>query len=77
MLRYGVIRPKPLFFADPEDASDEAAGRVKEWVMRNGMEVLNVAGPRESKKPGIYSSAKKLLVLLLESFSGVKSGEGK
>jgi len=27
---------------------------VRGWLGRNNIRILNVAGPRESKKPGIY-----------------------
>jgi hypothetical protein len=31
------------------------------WIMANDIKVLNVAGPRESKAPGIYKIAKRFL----------------
>jgi hypothetical protein len=33
----------------------DAAQRLKDWLMRYPIEVLNVAGPRTSKEPGIAS----------------------
>ena len=36
------------------------------WIMANNIKVLNVAGPRESKAPGIYKIAKKFLEELEE-----------
>lgn len=36
---------------------------VREWL--KGIEVLNIAGPRESKNPGIYERASKYLGELL------------
>jgi putative molybdenum carrier protein len=32
------------------------------WLRRHRVRVLNVAGPRESKRPGIYIEAKTLLI---------------
>jgi hypothetical protein len=39
--------------------------RFRAWLRRNRVHVLNVAGPRESKRPGIYAEAKAVLVTLL------------
>ena len=41
------------------------AERFRAWRARHRVGVLNVAGPRESKRPGIYRAAKALLVRLL------------
>lgn len=32
-------------------------GAVTEWLRKLGVKVLNIAGPRESKCPGIHESA--------------------
>lgn len=55
---------KPLFIFnlldnDPPDA-------ISEWIQNNQIKILNIAGPRESKQPGIYNSAKKLLMGILD-----------
>lgn len=42
---------KPLWLADLDENLDVAGFRV--WLRRNRVRVLNVAGPRESKFPGI------------------------
>jgi len=45
----------------------EAAGAAKaigQWIGRNNISFLNVAGPRESQRPGIYARARALLELL-------------
>ncbi|MGH8533994.1 MAG: putative molybdenum carrier protein [Gammaproteobacteria bacterium] len=34
------------------------------WMAENRIQVLNVAGPRESKQPGIYMQARKFLVVV-------------
>jgi Circularly permutated YpsA SLOG family len=36
------------------------------WLRRNRVRVLNVAGPRESKRPGIYREARRVLPVLLK-----------
>ncbi|MDD5455346.1 MAG: putative molybdenum carrier protein [Candidatus Ratteibacteria bacterium] len=40
---------------------------VRGWIMANDIRVLNVAGPRESKSPGIYKTAKKFLEKVLDT----------
>ena len=42
------------------------AGRAREWIKRNGIRDLNVAGPRESGAPGAYLRAKAFLKELLK-----------
>lgn len=44
----------------------EAAARIHAWVEAEGLEVLNVAGPRESGAPGIAEAARALLVAALD-----------
>jgi hypothetical protein len=46
--------------ANPLDPEDVAA-----WVRREGVQDLNVAGPRESEVPGIYAEARAFLTALL------------
>jgi hypothetical protein len=38
---------------------------VREWIERERIEVLNVAGPRESEAPGIHDQAAAFLRLVL------------
>jgi hypothetical protein len=37
-------------------------GAVIEWLDENQIKILNIAGPRESKIPGIYEQAKTFLL---------------
>ena len=39
----------------------QAAMTIKDWISKNNIEVLNVAGPRASKDPKIYSDSLKIL----------------
>jgi len=39
--------------------------RVAAWLVANQIEVLNVAGPRESNAPGLYAAARVFLSALL------------
>ena len=50
---------KPHLILDPAKRSSCAA--VRAWVKRHKIRVLNVAGPRESKRLGIYAQAARFL----------------
>ena len=58
-----VNKPVRVVALDAGDLATEAA-RVHEWLADNAIAVLNVAGPRESKRPGIYRNALAFLELL-------------
>jgi hypothetical protein len=47
---------------------------VEEWGGQNGIRVLNVAGPRESKAPGIHDKA---VEFLREIFRRGSFGDGE
>jgi hypothetical protein len=38
---------------------------VRDWLRSTGVKVLNVAGPRQSKCPGIYDTASAFLLEVL------------
>lgn len=42
-------------------AAFQAAVAIKDWISKNKIEVLNVAGPRASKDPKIYKDSLKIL----------------
>ena len=50
---------KPLLVVDL--VRGDGAEVIREWIRRNGIAVLNVAGPRENSQPGIYAEARELL----------------
>ncbi len=56
-------RPCMVLALDEQDACDRARG----WLTENGVQVLNIAGPRESKQPGIYRRTLFFLDRLLQS----------
>ncbi len=62
--KYAERRAKPWLLAllDQDAAPVEAA----RWLRRHKLRVLNVAGPRESSRPGIYQQARRYLKQLLE-----------
>ena len=46
---------KPHYVAQVDDGTtDEMAASVLAWLRAHHIKTLNVAGPRESKRPGIY-----------------------
>ena len=55
---------KPYLVIDLDKNYDRES--VKVWLFENCIDVLNVAGPRASKFPGIYDQAKRFLEGLLE-----------
>jgi len=54
---------KPCLVVDLAAPTD--ASQVREWISRNELDVLNVAGPRESQAPGIQSAARAFVLGLL------------
>lgn len=54
---------RPWLLVDLEDGPDTPA--IRDWLRTRGIGVLNVAGPRESKRPGIYALASAALDQLL------------
>jgi len=56
---------RPFLVVDPTAEGD--VDRVRSWIRRSRIEVLNVAGPRESKSPGIHGEATAFLRTVLGS----------
>lgn len=53
---------KPYLHLDMDKMSSLYAARLlKTWIIDNGIKVLNVAGPRASGDPSIYTVAKEVL----------------
>jgi hypothetical protein len=55
---------KPHLVVQLEENEEPAA--VAEWIRELGVKVLNIAGPRESKCPGIYESTLLFVRRLLQ-----------
>ena len=49
---YALTRKKPLLIANM--TNKDAQKNVADWLRANEIDVLNIAGPRESTSPGIY-----------------------
>ena len=58
---------KALLTVDLMNTPEAAA--VAAWIAEKGIQVLNVAGPRESEAPGIYRAARAFLDAVFEQIS--------
>lgn len=58
---------KPCWIVDLDDLPDVAAAitNIRRWLKSNAVEVLNVAGPRESQNAGIAAAAEQFVSRLL------------
>jgi Circularly permutated YpsA SLOG family len=57
-----IKHARPWLHADLERiGAAEAARTISAWLKRKGISVLNVAGPRASKDPGIYRLTRDIL----------------
>ena len=61
--RHARLLQRPLLVVDLNATASlaEAAEQIADWLDDAGLVVLNVAGPRESSRPGIYRAAWELL----------------
>ncbi len=66
--RMTVKHAKPYLSIDLNTTPDLASAR--RWLSENSIEVLNVAGPRDSTAPGIADEATAFLIELLSSNRG-------
>ena len=65
--RFAKKHKRPWMHVDLEKTNFfKAAMDIRDWVEKNRIKVLNVAGPRGSKDPGIYEATKKLLTLIIQ-----------
>ncbi len=69
-LRLASKHRKPILHVDRGAGTrEQAAATIREWLAGQRPGVLNVAGPRESTTPGIYTEVKELLRMVLGSRS--------
>jgi len=65
-VQYAQQYKKPFLLVDVMDTgTDEAAVGIEKWLDETRPTVLNVAGPRESKSPGMYGTVYHILAELL------------
>jgi hypothetical protein len=58
---------RPLLVLDLDEQPDSEGVAI--WAREEGVRVLNVAGPRESQRPGIHSAARRFLEKALATTS--------
>ncbi|SEM07445.1 Putative molybdenum carrier [Syntrophus gentianae] len=64
---YAEQHQKPCLHIDLDQMSiEEATLRIKAWLEKHSIRILNVAGPRAGKDPKIYPSTIKLLEALFK-----------
>jgi len=59
---------KPSLIIGLDGAADP--GSVAAWLNQQGVQVLNVAGPKESKRAGIYDQSLRFLHAVLKNATG-------
>jgi hypothetical protein len=64
-IRRAVAHGKPHLVLDPE--APDAVAHARRWLETIGPKRLNVAGPRESSRPGIHRIARTILHEILSS----------
>jgi hypothetical protein len=62
--RYASERKRPFLLVDLCQEVD--IDMIRKWLIAESVQVLNVAGPRESSYPGISDIAREVLIKLLE-----------
>lgn len=55
---------KPIYVVQVDDNVEGRITAVIDWLQVNNIASLNVAGPRESKRPGVYALAMGFMVRL-------------
>jgi hypothetical protein len=63
-LKLAKINQRPYWVVDLSKTEDP--GPVREWIRQGKVSVLNVAGPPESNRPGIYEKAMEFLRRILQ-----------
>jgi hypothetical protein len=64
-LRCAARHNRPTLVCDPD--ARRAAGRIRAWLEALGVRTLNVAGPAESRAPGIGAAVRRVLEKALRS----------
>ncbi|MBM4310008.1 MAG: molybdenum cofactor carrier [Deltaproteobacteria bacterium] len=68
--RLASSHEKPVLVIDLDcETNGSAIKLIRAWIEANDPAVLNVAGPRESRFPGLYDRARKLLEKLFREIS--------
>ena len=62
---YASLRKKPFMLVNVSDHNSNSL--IYSWIRKNNIEVLNIAGPRESSSPGIYKLSLNFLEKVLKA----------
>ena len=68
--RHATTLGRPHLVIDLELRLYDAPDRAREFIAANRITILNVAGPRESSRPGIYQRAYRMLRRVFENGDG-------
>ncbi len=71
---------KPILHIDLAERGERlgpASAELKSWILKNDAEIVNVAGPRESKAPGIADEAREFLVRALKDPETIEEAADK
>jgi hypothetical protein len=71
--RFAIDHRKPCLVVQLDARASDDAARVRTWLAASSIRTLNVAGPRESKSPGIYRLAYAFLDELARAAPTVRS----
>ncbi|MEA1934382.1 MAG: putative molybdenum carrier protein [Thermodesulfobacteriota bacterium] len=72
-VKYALKHRKPFLIVNfNKDSPDQAADKIRAWLDSAEPRILNVAGPRESLSPGMYSNV--LYVMKKCRLSGISRG---
>jgi hypothetical protein len=63
--RLAIKHQRPLICFDLASVGEAEPEELRCWVKSNGLQVLNIAGPRESTCPGIMKQAEQFLIRAL------------
>jgi len=74
-IAYAARLGKPVLLIDVNEPCK--VSEVADWLTRNRIAVLNVAGPRESECPGMFQEAKQFLRALLPQVRAAHEGSGQ
>ena len=64
-VEYAEKRGKPCLVIQLDNATHPDPQMVAEWLKEQNIRFLNVAGPRESKRPGVYRQSFEFMERLL------------
>lgn len=74
-VRFAEILEKPHLVAQLDGLDQQrAVQRIRSWLMERPLSVLNVAGPREEKRPGICACVAARLDACFERTAAAEGG---